>query len=218
VLLFTIPDNSFRSNSCLLSHHYPCRLLSLLVSIAILAIIYHSLYSFYFISFHFISFHSFTFHSGEAVYTAYLEKTKRTSVSILGWEPQSLREDLRKFGWTGRDVEDAVTYWSSLPRGKSLNISHHITSHHITSHHITSHHITSHHITSHHITSHHITSHHSTSFIIFKLIIFLDLVYNGWGWRRVSLIICATALAKPLLRPTKSAKKKKTRKKFLKHL
>jgi hypothetical protein len=33
----------------------------------------------------------------------------------------------------------------------------------------------------------------------------------------ISLIICATALAKPLLRPTKSAKKKKTHKKFLKH-
>jgi hypothetical protein len=33
----------------------------------------------------------------------------------------------------------------------------------------------------------------------------------------VSLIICATALVKPLLCLTKSAKKKKTRKKFLKH-
>jgi hypothetical protein len=33
----------------------------------------------------------------------------------------------------------------------------------------------------------------------------------------LSLIICATAFAQPLLRPTKSAKKKKTRKKFLKH-
>jgi hypothetical protein len=33
----------------------------------------------------------------------------------------------------------------------------------------------------------------------------------------LSLIICATAFVQPLLRPTKSAKKKKTRKKFRKY-
>jgi hypothetical protein len=38
-----------------------------------------------------------------------------------------------------------------------------------------------------------------------------------WNNPLLSLIIYATALAKPLLYPTKSAKKKKTCKKFLKH-
>ncbi len=57
---------------------------------------------------------------GKEVYEKYLKKTGRESSKVLNWQRVSLAEDLRDEGFKGGNLEDALDYWESLPRGITI--------------------------------------------------------------------------------------------------